>query len=91
MFNIQKSCLTTEGDGYKIQITDTGIGIPADKLEYIFERFAKLSRSNKYGGDFKGLGLGLYVCREYAKQLGATVQVESKLGEGSTFTVQFSG
>jgi two-component system, OmpR family, aerobic respiration control sensor histidine kinase ArcB len=80
-----------EGDGFKIQVTDTGIGIPADKLDYVFERFAKLSRSNKYGGDFKGLGLGLYVCREYAKQLGATIQVESKLGEGSIFTVQFLG
>jgi two-component system, OmpR family, aerobic respiration control sensor histidine kinase ArcB len=80
-----------EGDGFKIQVTDTGIGIPADKLDYVFERFAKLSRSNKYGVDFKGLGLGLYVCREYAKQLGATIRVESKLGEGSIFTVQFSG
>lgn len=80
-----------EGDGYKIQVTDTGIGIPADKLEYVFERFAKVTRSNRYGVDFKGLGLGLYICREYARQLGATIQVESELGKGSKFTVQFSG
>lgn len=71
-----------------IQVSDTGIGIPADKLEYIFEKYTKLERSNTFGSNFKGLGLGLYVAREYAKQIGAEIQVESTIGEGSTFSIK---
>jgi PAS domain S-box-containing protein len=73
---------------YKIQVIDTGIGIPPDKFDYIFERFTKLSRSNTHAGDFQGVGLGLYVAKEYAQQLGATILVESTLGEGSVFTIK---
>jgi two-component system aerobic respiration control sensor histidine kinase ArcB len=71
-----------------ITVNDTGIGIPADKLEYIFDKFTKLSRSNKYGGNFKGVGLGLYTARSYANQLGATIHVDSQLGKGSTFYIK---
>jgi signal transduction histidine kinase len=75
-----------DGKTFKIQVIDTGIGIPEDKLDYIFERFTKLSHSNKHQ-DFKGIGLGLYASRQMAIQLGGTIQVQSKLGEGSTFTL----
>lgn len=71
-----------------IKVIDTGIGIPDDKFEYIFEKFTKLSLSNKHGGNFKGVGLGLYTARSYANQLGATIHVESQLGKGSTFYVK---
>ena len=70
-----------------IKVEDTGIGIPADMLDYIFEQYTKLSRSNKYGAAFKGVGAGLYLARILAKLLGATIQVESEIGKGSIFTL----
>ena len=80
-----------EGLDYKIQIIDTGIGIPDDKLEYIFEQFTKLSRSNKYGGNFKGVGLGLHISRHTAQQLGGNLIATSQFGKGSTFILTLPG
>ena len=82
-----KITVSREGNRCKIQIVDTGIGIPQNKLDYIFEQFTKLSRSNKYGSNFKGVGLGLYTARQHAKLIGATISVASKVGEGSVFTL----
>ena len=72
---------------FVIDIIDTGIGIPADKLEYIFEKFSKLNRSNKYGTNFKGVGLGLYRARRDARKIGGKISVKSIEGVGSTFTL----
>jgi two-component system, CAI-1 autoinducer sensor kinase/phosphatase CqsS len=77
--------VTHDGATCKIQVIDTGIGIPEDKLEFIFEKFTKLSYSNKYQ-DFKGVGLGLYASRQFAIQLGGNIQVQSRMNEGSIFT-----
>ena len=76
-----------ENSFFKIHIKDTGIGIPDDKFEYIFEQFTKLSPSNKYGANFKGLGAGLYISKKYLTCLGGKIQVISQLGMGSTFTL----
>lgn len=70
-----------------IQVIDTGIGIPADKYDYIFEQYTKLSRSNQYGANFKGVGAGLYLARLRANILSATISVESEINKGSTFTL----
>ncbi|WP_158618573.1 HAMP domain-containing sensor histidine kinase [Legionella sp. km535] len=78
--------VVNDGTTCTIQVIDTGIGIPEDKLDYIFEKFTKLSQSNKYQ-DFKGVGLGLYTSRLMANQLGGDIRVQSKLGEGSVFTL----
>ncbi len=72
---------TQTSDGLSIAVTDTGIGIPADKLDSVFERFAQVSTQDR-----RGIGLGLYIARCIAHAHGGEIWVESKLGEGSTFT-----
>ena len=68
-----------ENNGIKIYVKDTGIGIPADKIDKVFERFVKL---NSF---IKGTGLGLAICRVIVERLGGVIGVESKEGEGSRF------
>ena len=69
-----------------LSVADTGIGIDADKLETIFEPFSQASAetANRYGGT----GLGLPIARNFARILGGELVVDSRPGEGSTFTVR---
>jgi two-component system, OmpR family, aerobic respiration control sensor histidine kinase ArcB len=68
----------------KMSIKDTGIGIPEDKYNVIFERFNRLTSS--YSGVYKGAGLGLRAVKRLIDELNGQVLVESKLHEGSLFT-----
>ena len=67
------------------QVKDTGIGIPPEKLDYIFQQFTQADESHTriYGG----LGLGLAVARKEAVKLGGTITVDSTPGKGSVFTL----
>ncbi len=68
----------------EFRVSDTGIGIPEEKLAYVFDSFTQSdsSTTRKYGGT----GLGLAICQKLVKLLEGNIWVKSKLGEGSTFT-----
>ncbi len=66
-----------------MSVTDTGIGIPAEKMEYIFEKYTQSDSS--ITRRFGGTGLGLNITKEIVQMMGGTVGVESTLGEGSRF------
>jgi len=68
-----------------ISIRDTGIGIPEDKFNQIFEHFSRLTSS--YQGIYKGSGLGLYSVKQYVDAMDGKVSVESEVGKGSCFTL----
>jgi PAS domain S-box-containing protein len=69
----------------EIGITDTGIGIPADKLETIFEEFRQVDESGT--GPDGGTGLGLTISRRLARALGGDIRASSTYGAGSAFTL----
>jgi predicted ATPase/signal transduction histidine kinase len=68
----------------ELTVTDHGIGIPADRIAKIFDRFEQAVSNANYGG----LGLGLYLARSIVESHGGTIAVSSREGEGSTFRVQ---
>jgi signal transduction histidine kinase len=75
-----------DGQDLYCTVRDTGIGIAPDQLERIFEPFHQVLRDGRQ--PLEGTGLGLTVSRRLARLLGGDVTVESKLGEGSRFTVR---
>ena len=78
-----------EGEGetrrLRLVVTDTGIGIPTDKFEEVFESFRQVDAGTTR--QFGGTGLGLTICRNLARALGGEISVESIEGQGATFTV----
>ncbi|MBB4657890.1 hybrid sensor histidine kinase/response regulator [Parvularcula dongshanensis] len=75
-----------DGPLWRIAVRDTGIGIPEDKLESIFEEFAQAENSTTrlYGGT----GLGLSISLRLARMMGGGIDVRSEVGKGSTFVVE---
>ncbi|MEO9904387.1 ATP-binding protein [Nisaea sp.] len=85
----ERGCVTISvepgaaSDSYRFSITDTGIGIPEDKLDRLFREFSQAdsSTARQYGGS----GLGLAICKQLVELMDGHVGVESRIGEGSTF------
>ncbi len=71
------------GNNIEFYIKDTGIGIPANKMDVIFERFRQID--DTYNRTHGGVGLGLAICSEIAKLLNGEIRAESVEGKGSTF------
>ncbi len=76
-----------DGDNAVLSVTDTGMGIPPDSIDHIFERFYRVdkARSRKTGGS----GLGLSIVRNIVERNNGQIEVSSKLGEGTEFRVAF--
>jgi signal transduction histidine kinase len=72
---------STKEDRVQISVSDTGPGIPDDKTEMIFNRFAQLKSADR-----RGLGLGLYISKMFVEAHQGELWVDSKLGQGSTFS-----
>jgi signal transduction histidine kinase/FixJ family two-component response regulator len=79
---IRVTCGATR-DLMQVRVTDTGVGIPTDKLEQIFEPFVQLDRGQV--GSSMGTGLGLAISRDLARSMGGDLTAESTLDAGSTF------
>ena len=74
-----------DGDRVLINVTDTGIGISADDIHHIFQKFYRSDNSDTR--TIGGTGLGLYIVKQRVEAMGGTVWAESAFGEGSTFYV----
>ena len=77
--------LSRSGHAVRVDVTDTGIGIPTDELPRLFRPFAQVDTglTRRHGGT----GLGLYISRRIATMLGGHIEVTSTMGEGSTFSI----
>jgi signal transduction histidine kinase len=69
----------------RVAVHDEGIGIPPGEMKFLFERFKRASNAKRSA--IKGTGLGLYVAKTLVERHRGTIQVQSKAGEGSTFTI----
>ena len=74
-----------EADKFYLYVSDTGVGIPQEKLKIIFDRFSQADMN--LNSNYEGAGIGLSIVKSYVDALGGTIEVKSVLGQGSTFTV----
>ena len=90
-YNVPGGTLTVtlgrDEDNAYLRFQDTGVGIPKDSINHVFERFYRVdkARSRKSGGS----GLGLAIVRNMVERNGGSIEVHSQLGKGSVFCVQF--
>ena len=72
-------------DRVKFELSDTGIGMTEDQLKNVFEEFAQAETSTSK--DYGGTGLGLPICKKITELMGGKIEVQSKIGVGTTFSI----
>src|SRR5262249_48172712 len=80
-----KVLVSADENSFRIAVKDTGIGIAPHDHEKVFEDFRQAD--NSVTREYGGAGLGLAICKRLVNMLGGTIELESGLGRGSTFTV----
>jgi signal transduction histidine kinase len=78
---------TADNGKVKIQVIDTGPGIPAKLMDKIFQPFFTTKTADSRKGETKGTGLGLAICREIIQHHNGRIDVHSEVGKGTTFTI----
>lgn len=73
------------GDSVRVLVSDTGVGIPADEIPKVFEKFYQIDPGNT--GQVRGFGLGLFYAREFIRLHGGAINMDSQPGQGVTVTV----
>jgi signal transduction histidine kinase len=64
-------------------VEDTGIGMPQDKQDFIYEKFVRLSAANR--GTYRGMGLGLRIVKQFMEEMNGDIELDSKPGSGTCF------
>ena len=80
--------ITIAGDNKDLSVIDNGIGIPSKSMPYLFNKFYRVPHGNRQ--DVRGFGIGLYYVKSILDKMGWAIDVKSKEGEGSVFTIKFS-
>lgn len=80
-------CIQIKKESISLVVEDEGIGIPKDKIEYIFERFAQVGSA--LSRDAEGTGIGLSIVKKFVELMKGKITVISEIGRGSTFMVKF--
>jgi signal transduction histidine kinase/DNA-binding response OmpR family regulator len=73
-------------DWIRMSVSDSGIGIPPEKIDHVFDEFSQADETTTR--DYGGTGLGLSISRRFCQMMGGDITVESVVGEGSTFTIR---
>lgn len=81
--------ITISGDYSAISVKDNGIGIPTKSIPFLFNKFYRVPHGNRQ--DVRGYGIGLYYVRSILDKMGWDIEVRSKEGEGSVFTIKYGG
>ena len=84
----EKVAITLKADSTGVSISDNGIGIPEKSLPEIWCKFYRVPHGNR--NDVRGYGIGLYYVKSIIDKHDWRISVESKLGNGSKFTIKFS-
>ena len=86
-YNTPGGNVTIQAENNRLVVSDTGIGIPPEHKDRIFERFYRVDKSHSKASG--GTGLGLSIVKHAAAYHDAQIQLESTLGKGTTITIQF--
>jgi signal transduction histidine kinase len=76
---------TSAPNNWTIKVIDTGMGMPSDAANYIFEKFRQVDNTLKR--EHQGTGLGLAIVKGLVDAMGGTIELHTELGKGTTFTV----